>query len=329
MKRCSKTFSILAMIALAAWGCEAKSDKGEIGLAISEREADEAKKARTGDGECKISQGEPLTVDEQIGRWPYDPALEALSPTFFFMPGDLATSLREDFFTLSLGVSSHEPLADDSLVHALKEAVRLTDAKSTPLPFRTEVRPAWSGTDIRGEVRVVPEEPLKDGWHWLGLGHIPEGFIERPYTDYLRSDDGSRWVRFRKGDWPMLWGVQVCSGKSDEKVSRIILEFEGRMILSGCLDKFIKITSQGFDLACQNVTPEDLGPAEKGHVPSYHRLFLRCAPVSGQDKITIELAESLVALGGPIQGPLIHHFRVDELEAWGTDCRLYRGSAAE
>jgi len=307
MKRYIKNAAVLLLMALASLGCTETKN--------STKEED---------------KGDPFDKIKDPGRYP--PIGSQLPhPRIQFMPGDLSTFENGSLLRVIVSDNS-EAVINNSILEDIQKAIRLTDALSSEVSFQTLVRPQEVlGNHVRGHVQLVLDEPLKEGWHTLSLTHLPEGLSEATFPSHMRSDDGGRFVRFRVGtSWLILWGIRVCMGESGSKV---IIDMTERMIMRGSIEDSVKITASGHELACENTTEPGRGESGDGSKPgggSFNEISLNCAPLSAQDAVTIEISPDLVGMyGDALKGPRVYHFVVGELEDWGQDCKLYRGSVVE
>ena len=261
--------------------------------------------------------------DEQEGNKPdeYEKGDYSVIPPHELRFGllDLATHVDESALQISMFLFT-PPLDTSLLEAAVQEVIRLTDAHGSPIHLKTSIRQnARYGENRRIIIiQVTPDEPLKDGWHVLSLTTIPKGFAIPGFMEPLRSDDGTISVRFRTDSWPMLTGVIVAS---NENGGRMYLYFSEPIKLNEALKSLLTVTSPERDMACR--------PSIQ-ILESYDTLGIICAPMSEQDKITIEIPPGLLSLEGiELKGPLVHQFIVGEIEEHVNGAWYYRASIVE
>ncbi|MCL2325822.1 MAG: hypothetical protein FWC40_04905 [Proteobacteria bacterium] len=177
-------------------------------------------------------------------------------PEIQLLPGDLFSNISES--ALEIDVNTRGWGLDASQLKAVQDAIRFTDAQSSPVHFTTSIRQSeWYG-EGNYTIQVIPNEPLKEGWHTLGLANIPEGFAI-PWV-YVISDDGSLLycpdneppsIRFRTDSWPMVHNVIVCF---DEKKPKVSISFSEPVKMNETLEKLAGLTPSQPDNPCESLT---------------------------------------------------------------------------
>jgi len=233
-----KNAFIVTLTALTVWGCSNKTN--------TVRDLNE------GSGE-RIAEN--MQVGDETGPEVLAMPREAIPlPKVWLEPADLVT--RVDEKALQIVVIDPMPPLDPSLLDAVREVIRLTDAQSSPIRFRTLIRQDERFGEYGSIIQVIPDEPLKEGWYVLSLARIPEGIAEPPAQNYPRSEDGAISVRFRTDSWPILRGVTVAS---DEKLGKVILGFSEPMRMIDSLERAAGLVSSKRDNPCVSLTFEEDG----------------------------------------------------------------------
>jgi len=313
MRQYIKSLLSLILMAFVSWGCTETKNPTKV----------------------EEDKGDPFEKIKDPGRYPVGLQLPD-HPYLWIAPRDFSPAEGE---LLRINVSGgSDAVIINSHLEEIKKWIRLTDALSSEISFQTRIQVIeWGEDRIEGELHVIPDEPLKEGWHVFSLARLPEGLTEGTFPMHIRSDDGERFVRFRVGGtWPMLWAIRVCMGESGSKV---FLEMTERTIMHGPIEDSVVIAVSGHELACKNMTQLGEGESGGGGKPgggSFNKISLHCAKLSKKDELTIELSPDLTGLpvlvgssSAALKGPLVHSFIVGELEDWGPGCKLYRGTVVE
>ena len=217
------------------------------------------------------------------------PGLIPPKPTLNFLPPDLWTSV--DAGTAGLQVTSDLEKVTDKQKTVLTSYFSLRS-----WPDLSEISAATSidSTMEKGsladrfDVDIMPSTPLVEGWYFLSLLEVPQGFDLHPSQSLHEASDGSIGTRFRIGSEPLLLGIAVCPKEAEK--SRVYFHFSELIKVTKAMDMIITLSQT--DGSFQGCDPSSGSPGG-----DYERYF-DCVGLDMTSPLTIIVGEGIQSMTG-------------------------------